>query len=188
MEMNRLEYKCVCELAEHVLETYGDIKDDYPLLGVYGHFNVIKELLEYLVREGYSLERADIENPDLYDYKKEYALYLSPDGIAVEKCWYEANEYHEAGYCWTGANVVLVHEDCNCKLLSRIESDEIYEFGYVEEEVSPVHIEYLVGKNNQIFGFTATKTTENGCFTYSQSSSDGFTEEEIEKILELNGF
>lgn len=127
--MDKLEFSSVDDFEKCVIESLNDFTDDeYPAICVYGKFEFIKETLETLLTNGVKIHNSiELEDCEISGYDKEFELMLTQDGVAVSKMWHEDNEYHEAGYYDTGADVAFVHEDCCSKILSHIECDEIYE-------------------------------------------------------------
>lgn len=133
--MKRLEFNTlpVPELLEAMISTFdlydsGD-DDEYPVITAYGKYEVIKELLEEFIANGFEIS-GDIclETPDSTGYEKEFVLYLTEDGVSVCKIFEDGrylNEYPD---------VAFVHEDCNSKLLKNIKSRMIFEFAFDDDE------------------------------------------------------
>ena len=127
--MNRLDFDCPFDLADTITALLGDIDDDYPVISVYGKYDVIKELLEDLIASGVSIANdIELQDYDVAHYDKEFVLYLTVNGINVEKTW------NDGTYYYGSADISFIHEDCNSKLLSYVDSKTIYEFGYDEDE------------------------------------------------------
>ena len=127
--MKRIEFNCICELAEF-MDDYiaSNISEyEYPTISAYANYDEIKILAETLIRFGNPIGSIfELEDYEMCDYNKEYVLYLTEDGVAVEKI------HHEDGYYNGGGDISFVHEDCNSKLLSHIDSRFIYEFSFGE--------------------------------------------------------
>lgn len=130
--MKRLEFDNVpvSELLEAMVNVFNlsDYDDEYPVISAYGKYDVIKELLEEFLADGFEIS-GDIclESPDSTGYEKEFALYLTEDGVSVCKIFEDGrylNEYPD---------VAFVHEDCNSKMLKNIESRMIFEFAFDDE-------------------------------------------------------
>ena len=127
--MNRLDFDCPFDLADTITALLGDIDDDYPVISVYGKYDVIKELLEDLIASGVSIANdIELQDYDVAHYDKEFVLYLTVNGINVEKTW------NDGTYYYGSADISFIHEDCNSKLLSYVDSKTIYEFGYDEDD------------------------------------------------------
>ena len=127
--MKRIEFNCICELAEF-MDDYiaSNISEyEYPTISAYANYDEIKILAETLIRFGNPIGSIfELEDYEMCDSNKEYVLYLTEDGVAVEKI------HHEDGYYNGGGDISFVHEDCNSKLLSHIDSRFIYEFSFGE--------------------------------------------------------
>lgn len=127
--MNRLDFDCPFDLADTITALLGDIDDDYPVISVYGMYDVIKDILEDLIASGVSIaNEIELQDYDVAYYDKEFVLYLTVNGINVEKIW------HDDTYYYGSADISFIHEDCNSKLLSYVDSKTIYEFGYDGDE------------------------------------------------------
>ena len=127
--MNRLDFDCPFDLADTITALLGDIDDDYPVISVYGKYDVIKDILEDLIASGVSISNEiELQDYDVAHYDKEFVLYLTVNGINVEKTWCDDTYYYGS------ANVSFIHEDCNSKLIKYVDSKTIYEFGYNEDD------------------------------------------------------
>ena len=123
--MKRLEFNDIYEVMDVMSESYDNLCDSdlYPVITAYGKYDVIKELLEEFLADGFEIG-GDIclETPDSTGYDKEFILYLTEDGVSVCKAF----EYGK--YLNDYPDVAFVHEDCNSKMLKNIESKLIFEF------------------------------------------------------------
>ena len=127
--MNRLDFDCPFDLADTIAALSGDIDDDYPVISVYGKYDIIKDILEDLIMSGVSIaNEIELQDYDVSYYDKEFALYLTKNGVNVEKIW------HNDTYYYGSADISFIHEDCNSKLIKYVDSKTIYEFGYDEDE------------------------------------------------------
>ena len=127
--MNRLDFDCPFDLADTITALLGDIDDDYPVISVYGKYDVIKDILEDLIASGVSIaNEIELQDYDVAHYDKEFVLYLTKNGVNVEKTW------NNDTYYYGSADISFVHEDCNSKLIKYVDSKTIYEFGYDEDD------------------------------------------------------
>lgn len=127
--MNRLDFDCPFDLADTITALLGDIDDDYPVISVYGKYDVIKDILEDLIASGVSIaNEIELQDYDVAHYDKEFVLYLTKNGVNVEKTW------NNDTYYYGSADISFIHEDCNSKLIKYVDSKTIYEFGYDEED------------------------------------------------------
>ena len=68
--MNRLDFDCPFDLADTITALLGDIDDDYPVISVYGKYDVIKDILEDLIMSGVSIaNEIELQDYDVEDLK-----------------------------------------------------------------------------------------------------------------------
>jgi len=135
--LERLEFDCDFDLVEKIETILVDIDDEYPLISVYGKYDVIKTILEDLITDGFHIvNEIELEDYNVSYYDKEFILYVTEDGVNAEKAYYDDK------YIYCGGNVSFVHEDCSSALLKYIESDKIYEFGYSDEDEEDTEDKY----------------------------------------------
>ena len=175
--MDRLGFGCICELAE-IMNNYiatNASENEYPIVSAYANYDEAKALVEMLIRFGNSIgDIIELEDYEMSHYNKEYRVSLTVDGVACEKifcedCYYDSDE-----------DIAFVHEDCNSKLLTHIDSDAIYEFGIVsdedyEEDCDVCCCECDDGAfelTENTHGFTVNNSDENGYYSYSFYSTD----------------
>ena len=127
--MKRLEFNDIYEVMDVMSESYDNLCDSdlYPVITAYGKYDVVKELLEEFLADGFEIG-GDIclETPDSTGYDKEFVLYLTEDGVSVCKT------FEHGKYLNDYPDVAFVHEDCNSKMLKNIESKLIFEFVFDE--------------------------------------------------------
>lgn len=127
--MNRLDFDYPFDLADTITALLGDVNDDYPVISVYGKYDVIKDILEDLIASGVSIaNEIELQDYDVAHYDKEFVLYLTKNGVNVEKTW------NNDTYYYGSADISFIHEDCSSKLIKYVDSKTIYEFGYDEDE------------------------------------------------------
>ena len=221
--MKRLEFNTmpVSELLEVMVSTFDLYNDgfEYPVITAYGKYDVIKELLEGFLADGLEIG-GDIclETPDSTGYDKEFALYLTEDGVSVCKIFENGkylNEYPD---------VAFVHEDCNSKMLKNIESKLIFEFVFdgehgddedefdnddlccddcdcyecdnrirskdikCNETVADKLVEYSKDDNGDLHGFSVSKGDGDSYMSYSLYTSDKLSLRDIQSLMQEKGF
>ena len=129
--MERIEFEDVYDLAE-IMDSYvmSNVSEhEYPIISAYVDYKLAKSLVEILISMGNSIGAIlELEDYEMSHYDKEYCIYLTEDGITCEKTFNDGSYYNGGG------DISYVHEDCNSKLLSHIDSKTIYEFGIVEDD------------------------------------------------------
>ena len=127
--MNRLDFDCPFDLADTITALLGDIDDDYSVISVYGKYDLIKDILEDLIISGVSIaNEIELQDYEVSNYDKEFVLYLTNNGVNVEKTYYDGTYYYGS------SDISFIHEDCNSKLIKYVDSKTIYEFGIDEDE------------------------------------------------------
>ena len=129
--MNKLDFDYPFDLVDTITALLGDINDDYPVISVYGKYDVIKDILEDLIASGVSIaNEIELQDYDVAHYDKEFVLYLTTNGVNVEKTYDVESDIYLSG----SADISFIHEDCSSKLIKYVDSETIYEFGYDEDE------------------------------------------------------
>ena len=211
--MYRIEFKDLDETIECYFKCLEKLESDYPTISVYGKYDVIKNILEKSIIHGASIiDGIELEDYEVDYYDKEFILCLEKyDSItvSVQKAWYEDNQWHKAGYFDGEADIAFVHADCNSKLLKHIESDIIYEFEIGEEDCaanieavdscsecncdedqnSPQkYVKYFTGTNDDMHGFTASKSDGNSYRAYSFYTTSQLSKADIQSLMQEAGF
>ena len=129
--MERIEFEDIYDLAE-IMDSYvtsNASEHEYPIISAYVDYKLAKSLVEILISMGNSIGAIlELEDYEMSHYDKEYCVYLTEDGITCEKIFNDGSYYNGGG------DISYVHEDCNSKLLSHIDSKAIYEFGIDEDD------------------------------------------------------
>lgn len=145
---------------------------EYPIVSTYANYEVAKALVEALIMLDNSIGAIlELEDYEMSHYDREYVVYLSEDGVTCEKC------YHEKGYYNGGGDISFVHEDCNSKLLSHIDSQTICEFGIRSDEDEECDCDECCGCKEE----TKPTTASNQNFYVNGKS---VTKEEFDKKYE----
>ena len=189
--MKRVEFDCICELA-NVMDDY--ILDnaptgEYPIVSAYANYEVAKALVEALIMLDNPIGAIlELEDYEMSHYDREYVVYLSEDGVTCEKT------YHKDGYYNGGGDISFVHEDCNSKLLSHIDSQTICEFGIRSDEddkecdcdecqCACTDKEIAIEKDGDMHGFSVNRSDKNGYSSYSFYSTDLSLVNEMAKLF-----
>ena len=128
--MNRLDFDYPFDLVDTITALLDDMNDDYPVISVYGKYDVIKDILEDLIVSGVSIaNEIELQDYDVAHYDKEFVLYLTTYGVNVEKTYDVESDTYLSG----SADISFIHEDCSSKLIKYVDSKTVYEFGYNED-------------------------------------------------------
>lgn len=117
--MERLTFVDVEVFACAVADKYDELKkhDNLSSLSIVGTYNEIKDVLRELICIGYDIGSFDeFGSPEVFWYEDEYILSLINDEIWVEKL------KGETRYKYVNGNVVYLFDDCNSKIISKIQN------------------------------------------------------------------
>ena len=185
------------DFACTVADTYDRVKSDdkYNSVDVVAKYEDTKEIIRELVGMGYGIAFINkLANPEYNGYDDAFVISLLDDEI-----WCEPVK-RKNGYIFVEAGVVYIFNDCNSKIVPKIESDEIYEVEIGNEyddcdgdcENCPAHDETYLhtseDEDGNAHGFTASRSDGDSYISYSYYSSDELSHEDIQKMLKAFGF
>lgn len=185
------------DFACAVSDVYDRVKsdDEYNSVDIVTKYEDAKEIIRELIGIGYGIafinELADSE----WDgYDDAFVVSLLDDEI-----WCEPVKRKD-GYIFVEADVVYIFDDCNSKIIPKIEADEVYEVRIGNEyddcdgdcENCPAHDETYLhtskDEDGNTHGFTASRSDGDSYMSYSYYSSDELSHEDIQKMLKAFGF
>lgn len=185
------------DFACAVADTYDRVKSDdkYNSVDVVAKYEDTKEIIRELVGMGYGIAFInELADPEYDGYDDAFIISLLDDEI-----WCEPVK-RKNGYIFVEADVVYIFDDCNSKIVPKIESDEIYEVEIGNEyddcdgvcENCPAHDETYLhtseDEDGNAHGFTASRSDSDSYISYSYYSSDELSHEDIQKMLKAFGF
>lgn len=110
----------IVDAVERVMKT---IEDVYPVVNIYAKYDAIKEIFKAFICEDYDIcDSLELEPYDYNGYDKEFVLYITKDGVSVNKIYDE--EYER--YLYSECDVAFIHEECSSKLLLEYIESEVY--------------------------------------------------------------
>lgn len=113
-----------------VSNTYDRVKsnDEYNSVDVVAKYEDAKEIIRELIEIGYGIAFIDGFGDSEWDgYDDAFVVSLLEDQI-----WCEPVK-RKNGYIFVEADVVYIFDDCNSKIIPKIEADEVYEVGIGED-------------------------------------------------------
>lgn len=128
--MKRILIDDMFEVAELMYDVALDSHGRYAtFVGLYEDvIELVKNLMTY---EEVFIERIDLEPEFLDGYDKEYYVELDSEmGLWVEKAYGFEHEI----YMYNETDVLFIADDCNSKILDRIDYNDAYEVGYDIDE------------------------------------------------------
>ena len=112
------------DFACTVSDAYDRVKSDneYNTVDIVAKYEDAKEIIRELVGIGYGIAFIDgFGNPEWDDYDDAFVISLLDDEI-----WCEPVKRKD-GYIFVEADVVYIFDNCNSKIIPKIEADEVYE-------------------------------------------------------------
>lgn len=112
------------DFACAVADTYDRVKSDdkYNSVDVVAKYEDTKEIIRELVGMGYGIAFInELVDPKYDGYDNAFIISLLDDEI-----WCEPVK-QKNGYIFVEADVVYIFDNCNSKIIPKIESDEVYE-------------------------------------------------------------
>ena len=185
------------EFACAVSDTYDRVKsnDEYDSVDIIAKYEDAKEIIRELVEMGYGIAFIDKFGDSEWDgYDDAFVISLLDDEIRCEPV------KRNNDYIFVEADVVYIFDNCNSKIIPKIEADDVYEVevgnGYDncdgDCENCPAHDDtYLYTSEDEdgnTHGFTASRSDGNSYTSYSYYSSDELSHEDIQKMLKAFGF
>lgn len=185
------------DFACAVSDVYDRVKsnDEYNSVDIVVKYENAKEIIRELIGIGYGIAFIDgFGDPEWIGYDDAFAVSLLDNEI-----WCELVKRKD-GYIFVEADVVYIFDDCNSKIIPKIEADEVYEVEIGNEydncdgdcENCDCHDETYLhtsqDKDENTHGFTASRSDGDSYMSYSYYSSDELSHEDIQKMLKAFGF
>lgn len=186
------------DFACAVSDAYDRVKsdDEYNSVDIIAKYEDAKEIIRELVGMGYSIAFAtEFASPEWDNYDDAFVI-----GLCDDEIWCEPVKRND-GYIFVEADVVYIFDDCNSKIIPKIESDEVYEveigdFNYDDcdgdcENCHAHDENYLhtsEDEDGNTHGFTASRSDGDSYMSYSYYSSDELSHEDIQEMLKAFGF
>lgn len=92
--MNTLHFGDITEFCDFFIDRYAVASQDnkYAIVNAIGNYDMVKDMVEYLVCQGMPITSMEIEEPSYNGYDNDYVLELDDYGICVEKAYREGTE------------------------------------------------------------------------------------------------
>lgn len=147
-----------------VSDAYDRVKSDdkYNSVDVIAKYEDAKEIIRELIGIGYGIAFIDeLADPEWDGYDDAFVVSLLEDQI-----WCEPVK-RENGYIFVEADVVYIFDNCNSKIIPKIEADEVYEVEIGNEyddcndgcENCPAHDETTTSTSYEVNGKAVDKET-----------------------------
>ena len=184
-------------MVDYLSISYEELKkkDKFNSIAICAKYDEAKEIIAKLVCSGYGIASIDRFDSEEYGrYYDEYVISLLEDQI-----WCEPAK-RNGKYIFVEADVVYIFDDCNSKIIPKIEADDVYEVEIGNEyddcdgdcENCDCHDETYLhtseDEDGNTHGFTASRSDGDSYMSYSYYSSDELSHEDIQKMLKAFGF
>lgn len=193
--MKNLYFDDFEDFACAVSDVYDRVKsdDEYNSVDVVAKYEDAKEIIRELIGIGYGIAFInELADPKWDGYDDAFVISLLDD-----KIWCEPVKLKD-GYIFVEADVVYIFDDCNSKIIPKIEADEVYEVEIGNEYDNcddgcscdeyecackkDIHVE----SDGDMHGFSVNHSGENGWSSYSFYSTDmDLVNKEFKEIKEL---
>ena len=185
------------DFACAVADTYDRVKSDdkYNSVDVVAKYEDTKEIIRELVGMGYGIAFInELANPEYDGYDDAFVISLLDDEI-----WCKPVKRDDR-YIYVEADVVYILDNCNSKIIPKIEADEVYEVEIGNEcddcdgdckncEChNDTYLHTSEDEDGNTHGFTASRSDGDSYMSYSYYSSDELSHEDIHKMLKAFGF
>lgn len=181
--------ECYCPLISDIADEFSTLRRNDMLL-IYAPSYVAKEILERILEEINGVwVNEDSHTELLYKDDNEVMITLASDGMIYID---EARSDFGTLVGLEGASLTYIYDGFSKRdvdLLS-FNGDSILIFGFEEEEIEDEDtlVEYSNDKNGDTHGFTASRSDENGYYSYSFYTSEKLDKNDIQKMLKDMGF
>lgn len=184
--MERLKIDTMFDLAA-LMDVQAFEGDNVTFVGLYED---VRELIKELALiEEVVFERIDIEPVELDGYDKEYYINIDSDmRVWVEKAY----SFEHDIYLATETDVLYITDDCNSKILERIDYEHAVEVTYEDDELEceeKDHVEetrVAVDDNGTVLGFEKTWTSRENGMTYKTTYTHYSNNQDMLKQLMEN--
>lgn len=180
---------CYCPLISDIADEYSTLRRNDMLL-VYAPSYVAKEIIGRILEEIDNVWIHEDSNVELLNKdSNEVIITLARDGMIYIE---DARSDFGTLVGLEGSVLSYVYDGFSKKDIDLLSSDgdSILVFGFEEDEIEDVDtlVEYSDDKDGDTHGFTASRSDENGYYSYSFYTSEKLDKNDIQKMLKDMGF
>lgn len=182
-------FECYCPLVDDIADEYSTLRR-YENISIYTPSYVAREIIARILDEiENAWVHAESENELLYNDENEVVITIGSDGmIFVETARGESGQLKDNDDC----SLTYIYDGFGKKDIDVLSAsgESILIFGFEEEEIKDVDtlVEYSDDKDGDTHGFTASRSDENGYYSYSFYTSEKLDKNDIQKMLKDMGF
>lgn len=199
--MKTVSFSNVYEFVEHFVNSYYIAKDatsedDFFGISVVAPFTPMIEIINTIVKESsFSLYSIEIEESDVCGYDGDFILNVDPDG----NIWVQRTTYENGKVVFCEDNIIFVSEEANSKFITKNKNENIICFTFSDDEcednecdITELAATPLSGiiscSEDNMHGFTASKTDGNAQMWCSFYSSEKLDKDDYKELLREFGF
>lgn len=168
-------YDDICELCEDIVDTYLSSAEDTNVC-VIAKYEEAKRIISELCSMDFTLTSCVLHDQDFDGYDDEYIIDIFSDEV-----WCEPAK-RDGEYIYSESLVTYLLDNCNSKILSKIETIHTYEVHLYDEDM-----EYDCDVDENSHGFTASKSDEDGYRSFSFYSTEHIDHEDMMDLLRIFG-
>lgn len=128
--MERKIFDDAYDLAKYVCKK----QDNVDSVSIVCDYDYAVWILSDLVKDDLNLTHVSLTDKEYDGYDKEYLITVSDDDIYCEKMYHSTSEgYKKDGYLRHECSICLIHQDCNSKIIDKIDADKMYEIAFADE-------------------------------------------------------
>ena len=196
-----INFEYIEDFADYIADKVEN--DEELFVSVIGKFEEIKYIIKELMCIcEVDFEKIDLSSPDVNDYFDEYIFDCwCNNGIVEIGC--EPAKDKDGKYLTFCGDETYILYNCSSKIIPLCEDTNLY-FVNIAEEFdcdeccdcccqhdccdNEVLVECLTDRDGDPYGFTASKTNNNGCYNFSYRTNGKLSEKDICDMLEEFGF
>ena len=181
--------ECYCPLVSDIADEFSTLRR-YENLSIYAPSHIAREIIARMLDEIEDVwVHAESENELLYNDENEVVITIGSDGmIFVETARGESGQLKGNDDC----SLTYIYDGFSKKDIDVLSAsgESILIFGFEEEEIEDKDtlVEYSEDKDGDTHGFTASRSDENGYYSYSFYTSEKLDKNDIQKMLKDMGF
>lgn len=179
--------------------------DGFNDIAIIAKYEEARQIIRELLCIGYDIHSIDIHDIELYGYDSEFIISLTNVGDGYE-VWCEPMK-RESGYISDESTVTYILDNCSSVCIPYCKANIVYEVGigdddhedcesdkctycsgYVGADQDEKYVEYSKDINDDMHGFTASKSNGNSCYSMSFYSTEKLSQRDIQSLLQEAGF
>ena len=196
MNNNDINFEYIEDFVSYIVDTIAEDNELY--VTVIAKFDEMRDIIKcIMLYEDIDFEVLNLECPEISGYEDEFVLGLwINDGVLEIGC--EKLKDDDGEYLYPGGDITFLSSNASSKIISLCDESELYfvnvdECSYAEDyedccscdcHKDDIYVECSVDKNGDTHGFTASKSDDNGYYSFSYYTNDKLSKKDIRLLLE----